>query len=88
LGILASLHAPTARQAQQRLLIPLTLLLLLPSLGTLILPPNVQEQLMRTLAGADTTTWVWAALVGLLISDVLLVAIGLARFQRSRLIIN
>ena len=86
LGILLSLHTPTARQAQQRLLIPITLILLLPSLGTLILPADQQQQLFRVLAEADITSVVLVVLGVLLVVDLGLIALALARFQRSRLI--
>jgi ABC-2 type transport system permease protein len=86
LGILASLHAPTARQAQQRLLIPLTLIMLLPSLGTFILPAETQAQLVQRLAGANVITLVLIGLGGLVVIDGALVALGLTRFQRTRLI--
>jgi ABC-2 type transport system permease protein len=86
LGILLSLHAPTARQAQQRLLIPITIILMVPSLAGLILPPAQQQQFFRLLAEADVTTIVLAILGGLLVVDAGLIALALARFQRTRLI--
>jgi ABC-2 type transport system permease protein len=85
LGILLSLHAPTARQAQQRLLIPVTLVLMLPSLGSLILPADLREQLFRAFAEVDIITIVLALLAGLLVADAALIALAVARFQRSRL---
>jgi ABC-2 type transport system permease protein len=88
LGILMSLHAPTARQAQQRLLIPVTLLMLLPSVGSLVVPAAQQEQLFRALAEADVTTLVLVILGILLVLDAALIALVLARFQRSRLVID
>jgi ABC-2 type transport system permease protein len=86
LGILTSLHAPTARQAQQRLLIPVTLLLLLPSLASIILPADQQERLLTALATANLTVVVLAALGCLLLADSALITIALARFQRTRLV--
>ena len=88
LGILLSLHAPTARLAQQRLLIPITLIIMLPSLVTLILPADQQQQLFRAFVEADMTTVVLAILGGLLVVDTGLIALALARFQRSRLVID
>ena len=86
LGILLSLHAATARQAQQRLLIPMTILMLLPSVGSLILPAAQQQQLFGALMTADVTLVVGVILGVLLLADAGLIALALARFQRSRLI--
>ncbi len=86
LGILISLHAPTARQAQQRLLIPITLIMLLPSVGSLVVPADQQERLFRAVGAADVTLVVAAVLGSLLVIDAALIALALARFQRSRLV--
>lgn len=86
LGILMSLHAPTARQAQQRLLIPVTVVLMLPSVVIMILPARQQEQLFIAMLQADVTSVVLAVLGCLLLADSALIWLGLARFQRNRLI--
>lgn len=86
LGILLSLHAATARQAQQRLLVPMTVLMLLPSLATIILPADQQQRLFQSLMTADVTRSVLVILGVLLVADTGLIALALARFQRSRLV--
>lgn len=86
LGIFISMHAPTARQAQQRLLIPITLVMLLPSVGSLLVPADQQERLFRAVGAADVTLVVAVVLGVLLVVDAALIALALARFQRSRLV--
>lgn len=88
LGILISLRAPTARQAAQRLLIPVTLLTLLPSLGTMILPAEQQARFFKLLMEMDVTNLVLLVMVVLMVLDGGLIALALARFQRARLILD
>lgn len=88
LGILLSLHAPTARQAAQRLLIPVTLLTLVPSLLTMILPADQQQRLFRALMEMDVTNLILLVMAALLVLDSGLIALALARFQRARLILD
>lgn len=88
LGILISLHAPTARQAAQRLLIPVTLITLLPSLATMLLPADQQERFFRALMEMDVTNLVLLVMAVLLVLDAGLVALALSRFQRARLILD
>jgi hypothetical protein len=80
------MHAPTSRQAQQRLLIPITLLLLLPSVGTILLSANQQARIFSALATANLTAVVIVVLGCLLVADSALIAVSLARFRRTRLI--
>ncbi len=88
LGILISLRAPTVRQAQQRLLIPLTVVLILPSFGTLLLPGDMQARFFKWLMEADVTPVVLGVLAVLLVIDAILLAAALARFQRAKLILD
>lgn len=88
LGILISLHAPTARQAAQRLLIPVTLFTLVPSLLTMLLPEDLQAQFFTALLEADVTAILLIVIIVLLIVDGGLIAFALHRFQRSRLILD
>lgn len=88
LGILISLHAPTARQAAQRLLIPITLILLVPSLGSMVLPQDLQAQFFKMLMEADVTNILLITLAVLLAADAGLMALALKRFQRARLILD
>jgi ABC-2 type transport system permease protein len=88
LGILISLRAPTVRQAQQRLLIPVTIVMLLPSLGAMLLPADQQARFFKWLVEADVTTLILGVLAVLLVIDAALLAAGLARFQRAKLILD
>lgn len=88
LGILISLRAPTVRQAQQTLLIPITVVLILPSFGTLLLPADLQARFFKWLMEADVTTVVLGVLAFLLVIDAALLAAALARFRRARLILD
>lgn len=88
LGILISLRAATARQAQQTILIPITVVLILPSLGTMLLPAEQQARFFKWLIEADVTLLVLGVLAALLVVDAALLAAALARFQRTRLILD
>jgi ABC-2 type transport system permease protein len=88
LGILISLRAPTVRQAQQMLLIPITIVLILPSLATMVLPRDLQVRLFEWFLEADVTTLVLGVLAALTVIDVALLWAALARFQRARLILD
>jgi len=76
------------RQAQQTLLIPLTILLILPSLAVLAVPAELQARLLAWLVEANLTGIALGAIAGLLLVDVALVAAALKRFQRARLILD
>ena len=88
LGILISLRAATVRQAQQVLLIPLTILLMLPSVGVMVLPSELQARVFKWLVEADLTGLLLVISGILLIIDLGLLAAALARFQRARLILD
>lgn len=88
LGILISLRAATVRQAQQMLLVPITVVLMLPSLGSMILPPDLQARFFKWLVEADVTGVVLLVLAMVLVIDVALLLAALARFQRARLILD
>jgi ABC-2 type transport system permease protein len=88
LGILISLHAPTARQSAQRLLIPVTLLTLVPSLLTMFLPQDLQAQFFTFLMEADVTNVMLTIIAVLALVNAGLIAWALSRFQRARLILD
>jgi ABC-2 type transport system permease protein len=88
LGILISLRASTVRQAQQTLLIPLTVVLILPSVGVMILPADLQMRIFAWLTEAEVTTLLVAVLAVLLVIDAALLIAAMARFQRARLILD
>ncbi len=88
LGILISLRAASVRQATQTLLFPLTILLLLPGIGTMILPADLQARVFKWLTEADVTGLVLGVMAALLVVDAALLAAALARFQRAKLILD
>jgi ABC-2 type transport system permease protein len=88
LGILISLRAPTARQAQQTLLVPLTIILMLPSLGTMLLPDEQKAQLFRWFVQADVVSVLLGVLGVVALVDAALLAWAMSRFQRAKLILD
>lgn len=88
LGILTSLRAPTVRQAQQNLLIPLTVVLVLPSVAVLAVPAETQARIFAWLTGADLTMTAVGGMVLLMLIDAALLAAALRRFRRDRLILD
>jgi ABC-2 type transport system permease protein len=87
-GILISLRASTVRQAQQTLLIPLTVLLILPSLAVMVVPADLQVRFFTLLSEADVTTIALEAIASLMLADAVLLAAALRRFRRDRLILD
>ena len=87
-GVLISLRAATARQAQQTLSIATMLLLFVPVFGLQALPQEWQARLFETLASMELMSLVFivAAILGCLTAGLL--AVGMARFQRAQLILD
>jgi ABC-2 type transport system permease protein len=88
IGILISLRAGSVRQAQQTLLIPLTVLLVLPSIAVLAVPAELQARFFAWIVEADVTGIALGAIVFLFLVDAALLAAGLRRFRRDRLILD
>lgn len=89
IGVQLSLRAATVRQTQQALMIVFLVVLVLPFLIFSLLSPLQKRHLLESL----TTTVNWAEvgiIVGIivLVLDVLLLLLALARFQRARLILS
>jgi len=87
-GVLISLRAPTARQAQQTLSIAIMLLLFVPIFGIQALPVEWKAYLVRMMLAADLTRVVLIVMTILLTLDTGLFAAAMARFQRARLILD
>ncbi|NSW50975.1 MAG: ABC transporter permease subunit [Anaerolineae bacterium] len=90
LGVLVSLHAPTARQAYQKMSIVMLVLYVIPMVVTQFLP---QAQIERVVAVIRQLQINWniavpLILAGALLLDVLLFLLASARFQRDRLILD
>ena len=87
-GVLVSLRAPTARQAGQMLSIAVMLILFVPIFGIKALPAEVRATLFAVLmAGGVQMTLALLAVV-LVVVDAALLAAGMMRFQRSRLLLD
>jgi ABC-2 type transport system permease protein len=87
LGVLVSLRASTVRQAQQTLSFAF-FILFVPIILLPLLPASVQVSVAQFIQGLDLTSAAMAAGVVLLILDITLIAAGLVRFRRSRLILD
>ncbi len=80
-GVLVSLHSPTVRQAQQTLAIASIVLAVLLVLGIRSLPSNLISSL-------NNNQIALIILIGIAILDAILLAVALASFKRSRLILG
>lgn len=88
IGVLVSLRATTVRQAQQALGIGSLVVFIVPFLVFSSLPNGARAQLIRWLASANVLQVGILVAAVLLTVDLILVAIAVARFQRSRLILS
>jgi ABC-2 type transport system permease protein len=87
IGVLVSLRAGSVRQAQQMMSIGM-FVLFIPFMLIQFIPANLLQSLGETLKRTDpalAAIWVTG---GLLILDVVLIAIGMRLFQRSKLILD
>ncbi len=91
IGVYISLRAKSVREAQQTLslvfvLAPISLTFVLPA-ALRYLPVDVRSSLSRTLESSDPLLLGGVLLAVLAVLDVILVAAGIRRFRRSRLIL-
>jgi len=87
-GVLVSLRAATVRQAAQTLNVGILLLIFVPVLGVQALPTAWKAQAGAWLASIGVDGILWTATAALALLDLLLLAVAMARFQRSRLILD
>ncbi len=87
LGVLISLRAATVRQAQQTFSI-VNLFLFIPLFLLPVLPQELQLRIARVLMQTDASGIALAVIAVLLIADAALLAAAMARFQRSKLILD
>lgn len=87
-GVLVSLHAATVRQAQQTLMTGFLVVFLGAAFGSNYLPADWKAWFARILAGWSGTELVLAAAGLFLAVDLALLVAGMARFQRSRLVLD
>jgi ABC-2 type transport system permease protein len=87
-GVLVSLRSATVRQAAQTMSLAIMLLLFVPVFGLRALPAETQAALFARLQGANLNLVVAAVMGGLLVLDLVLLGVAMARFQRARLILD
>ncbi len=87
LGVLVSLRAATVRQAQQTLSVTI-FIFIIPLVALPLLPESVQVAVATFLSSADFATIATVVIVALLVIDLALFGLALARFRRARLILD
>lgn len=87
-GVFVSLHAATVRQAQQTLGVGLMVLIFGAIFGYGALPAEWKARLMQIAFGWSLTELILAAAGVVLLIDVALVLTAMARFQRSKLVLD
>jgi ABC-2 type transport system permease protein len=87
LGVLVSLRAASVRQAQQTFTIAY-FVLFIPILVFPMLPSSATQKILDFLTGTDFTSMAIEAGVAVALLDVILILAAMARFKRSRLILD
>jgi len=87
-GVLISLHAATVRQAQQTLSIGFMVVILGVIFGSNVLPADWKAWFARMLVEWSLTEIVLIAAAAILVIDLTLLMAGMARFQRSKLVLD
>lgn len=88
IGIIVSLRSPTVRQAAQKLAFVSLALTWVPIIGFNLLPNKLQTSLLDYTKNADIAQVFWLILVALALLDAGLLSLAMARFKRSRLILD
>jgi hypothetical protein len=87
IGVFASTHAKTVRQAYQRMAIPLVLIVMIPSMLFLLLPQHIISQLYSpTFAQEQLGMPLLVIFAALFVLDMLVLMAVFKRFGRSQLI--
>jgi len=87
-GTLVSLHASTVRQAQQTLSVASLVMVFGSVYGVQALPAEWQAAFAKALMGSSLSSILLIASAVLLVVTGILTAIGVGRFQRTRLILD
>ncbi len=87
-GSLVALRSPTVRQAAQNMNLAIFAVVLIPVLLLQVLPVDVRRQVGTTLTSLDWPTIAIGLGIVLVLADLLLLAAALARFQRTKLILE
>ena len=88
IGVFVSLRAPTARIAYQRLSLSMLALVMLPVILTQLLPKGSLAPMLASLENINLQSAFWVAGIVLLGLDALFILAALARFKRTRLILE
>lgn len=88
IGVLVSLRAATVRQAAQQLVFASIALTWLPMFGLGLLPNEWQASLLKSVMSGNATQIFLMIVIVLVVIDVGLLLVAMARFQRSRLILD
>ena len=88
IGVLVSLNAENARQAYQKLSIVMIVVWVLPALLVQFLPRTMLQRAAQALDGLNLTALLAGGGVLLLAVTAVVLAIAMARFKRSRLILD
>lgn len=87
-GVLVSLRASSVRQAAQTMSLAIMILLFVPVFGLQALTEGTQAQLLAWVAGLGLNQILLGVMAVLLVVDAALLAAGVARFKRARLILD
>ncbi len=88
IGVFVSLHAPTARVAYQRMSLVMLALFLTPTILVQVLPKTDVTAVGAFLDGLNLRMVAGVGGAVLVVADIVLIALALARFQRTRLILD
>ncbi len=88
IGVFVSLRAPTARIAYQRLSLSMLALVMLPVILVQLLPKGSLAPMLASLETINLQLVFWILGIALLGLDTLFILAALARFKRTRLILE
>ncbi len=88
IGVIVSLRSPTVRQAAQKLAFVSLALTWLPMLGFNLLPSNFQTTFLKSATSVNVTQLFFISVVFLVLLNAGLLSLAMARFKRSRLILD
>jgi ABC-2 type transport system permease protein len=87
IGVQISLYSPTARQAHQRLGWVILGMFMTPALIIPVIPAATLDRFVDRIDAVGAAPFVLGAMLGLLLLDLLLLAVALWRFRRAELIL-
>jgi ABC-2 type transport system permease protein len=88
IGVIVSLKAASVREAAQWFSIATLFVILGPVILSQVLPASIMAPISQALISADYTLVGTVAGAVVLVLDIVLLAVGIARFQRTRLILE